>query len=618
MNIESGFQPFSLIELMEPLIKYKEAYDKKREESLQLDETLGLLQNQLNSTKEPDSYNRVKSYIDNLSNWSDDFSKGMTMQNSSALYDLHRQYNKEIIPVQNAVARLRELEDEQREALLKDPSLFFERDPTTDISIDTLKMNPNYDYGAVVSGNDIYNKAKDIYGAFSEAIRQNPGNWSKILEGQYFQTTKRTGATLKEVMQAMCQKNVPDFLRAPKEELLKAYGIDRFKPADQDRILSEIISATPFALGDTSIETLKNEAWQPVLPQQEVPESPTAIIDTGESRDLQKPNSYYYKTFLPGNSYSMNESNKPEVTNVCIERAFSGQGNDYTLLLESGKKLSDQDRATISTIINNNKDHKTFRMQDLPKLGMDPALLQRLVTAMNETLQSDKFSTDKIRSSYKRVQVTDTNSIKLITNRMGDKIYFYDLDNNGKMTKQAPKEPISKKDLQDNYDFVEIGYSTDGQSFAVWQDKNNNGKKVYTNPPSFSNEDTQYMGQLSQSISEANTKIKVLDTLIQKKQTNQEFTAQEKRSLDNYIKAANNMIDQINISLRSQGKTEYNHINYENLSNKSIQELQAFRNQLANLIALQQTAYHTTMVTAFSEDNPEAKKYNEPKESITL
>lgn len=150
------FKPFSFEGQLRPLLMYTQAHQAVEEAYSELDSQANAIGSLANEANDPVTYQRYKAYEESLRQQADALAKnGLTPSSRQSLLDLKGRYAKDITPIQNAITRRRELADEQRKALLQNPTLMFQRDMNSmsyDSSLDRFLENPDYDYGERYSG----------------------------------------------------------------------------------------------------------------------------------------------------------------------------------------------------------------------------------------------------------------------------------------------------------------------------------------------------------------------------------------------------------------------------------------------------------------------------------
>lgn len=150
------FRPFSFDEMLKPALMATQAHQAIEEAYSELDSQANAIGSLANETDDPITYARYKSFEDSLRSQADALAKnGLTPGSRKSLLDLKGRYYEEITPIQNAITRRRALADEQRKALLQNPTLMYQRNlnvKSRETSLDRFLENPDYDYGQQYSG----------------------------------------------------------------------------------------------------------------------------------------------------------------------------------------------------------------------------------------------------------------------------------------------------------------------------------------------------------------------------------------------------------------------------------------------------------------------------------
>lgn len=212
---QTNFRPFSYQEMLAPVLMATQAHQAVEEAYSELDSQANAIGSLANETNDPITYARYKSYEASLRNQADILAKnGLTPGSRKSLLDLKGRYAKEITPIQNAIERRRALADEQRKALLANPTLMFQRDMNSmsyDSSLDRFLENPDYDYGEQYSGALITKQVSDMASHLAKELR---GIASGRLD-EYTKTfMKNYGLSSGEVLSAIMNPNDPRGSRA--------------------------------------------------------------------------------------------------------------------------------------------------------------------------------------------------------------------------------------------------------------------------------------------------------------------------------------------------------------------------------------------------------------------
>lgn len=150
------FQPFSFEEMLRPLAMYTQEYNAIEQAYGDLNTKANEIAALANETDDPITYQRYKDFENSLRSKADTMAKqGLDTTSRRQLLDMRSRFATDITPIQNAIQRRNMLAEEQRKALLQNPTLMFQRDFNTrnyDTSLDRFLENANYDYGDQYSG----------------------------------------------------------------------------------------------------------------------------------------------------------------------------------------------------------------------------------------------------------------------------------------------------------------------------------------------------------------------------------------------------------------------------------------------------------------------------------
>lgn len=164
------FKPYSFEDMLKPLAMATQEYNAIEEGIAELGSKADLMRMYANEQPDSKVANMYNTYANDLDKQAEDLAKyGLNPASRNSLLGLKRRYSTEITPIETAVTRRRQLAEEQRKALLQNPTLMFERNFNTlsnATSLDRFIENPEYDYGARYSGaqitSDVSNMAKNI------------------------------------------------------------------------------------------------------------------------------------------------------------------------------------------------------------------------------------------------------------------------------------------------------------------------------------------------------------------------------------------------------------------------------------------------------------------------
>lgn len=261
------FRPFSFEEQLRPLLMYTQAHQAVEEAYSELDSKANAIGSLANEANDPVTYQRYKAYESALRTQADALAKnGLTPGSRQSLLDLKGRYAKDITPIQNAITRRRELADEQRKALLQDPTLMFQRDMNSmsyESSLDRFLENPDYNYGERYSGKLITAQAASAASTLAKEMQEKPRKWRSILGDSYYETMMQKGFSSQAVLQAI-QDNpdaAPQLTRIV-EDAVNSSGVRNW--GDKATIARAIDYAKQglwSAVGETQYQTLQNPGY---------------------------------------------------------------------------------------------------------------------------------------------------------------------------------------------------------------------------------------------------------------------------------------------------------------------------------------------------------------------
>lgn len=255
------FRPFSFEEQLRPLLMYTQAHQAVEEAYSELDSQANAIGSLANEANDPVTYQRYKAYEESLRQQADALAKnGLTPGSRQSLLDLKGRYAKDITPIQNAITRRRELADEQRKALLQNPTLMFQRDMNSmsyDSSLDRFLENPDYDYGERYSGALLTQQVSQAASNLAKELT-NYGN-GKRLDAYTKTFLQQHGFTRDQVLDAISNPNRTQsqpVLNAIVEQVMGSSGMASW--ADQptmDKAYNYARQGLWSAIGQTNIST---------------------------------------------------------------------------------------------------------------------------------------------------------------------------------------------------------------------------------------------------------------------------------------------------------------------------------------------------------------------------
>lgn len=234
--IGSEFKPFSYEEMLAPVLMATQAQQQIEDTYDQLQSKANIWDEMADEQTDPISYNRYKQYARDLETAARDLAdNGLNPNSRKRMLGLKARYSKDIAPIEQAYARRKELQDEQRKALLSNPTLMFQRNLNNigyDSSLDRFVENPNYNYGESYSGALLTQQVSQAVSVIKNLINEkNIGKLESIGLPYQYRAKIRSGASPEEVTRAMSQNilegdnETVSFLRGVVDNVLGSSGM---------------------------------------------------------------------------------------------------------------------------------------------------------------------------------------------------------------------------------------------------------------------------------------------------------------------------------------------------------------------------------------------------------
>ena len=232
------FRPYSFDEMLKPLAMATQEYNAIEEGIAELGSKADLMRMYANEEPNSKVANMYNTYANDLDKQAESLARqGLSSVNRSDLLGLKRRYSSEIVPIEKAVEKRKQLADEQRKAILANPSLMYDRYFST-ASLDDIMNNPEIGY-TPISGNDLY--AKGAAAAKASSLRNISFGKSKALGGQYWELTKRQGYSASQAAKFLADTNNIPELKDAIERIKTASGISILSGVDKERAENYII-----------------------------------------------------------------------------------------------------------------------------------------------------------------------------------------------------------------------------------------------------------------------------------------------------------------------------------------------------------------------------------------
>ena len=144
--INSKFRPFEYQELLAPVLMATQAHQAVEEAYADLSTKASIWDKMANEVTDPKAHALYKKYADDLQSYSDQLAQyGLTPTSRQAMLNMRSRYAQDIVPIENAYKRKQAQMEEQRKALLQNPTLLLSR-RAANTSLDDYLDNPDLDY----------------------------------------------------------------------------------------------------------------------------------------------------------------------------------------------------------------------------------------------------------------------------------------------------------------------------------------------------------------------------------------------------------------------------------------------------------------------------------------
>ncbi len=254
------FNPYTFDEMLKPLAMAAEAYNTVQSGIEELGAKADLMKMYANEVPDSRTANMYNNYANDLEKQASMLAKyGLTPASRQGLLKMRRRYSSEITPIEKAVSTREELTKEQRDALMKDPSLMFDIDYSK-TQLDYFIGNANPTYSAI-SGNELTKRASQMAASLSKVMQDNP-RYQAILGGQYFQQMQQMGYTPTQIMQTILEdRNAPAELRQIVETVFDEAGLSQYSQDIQDRSKKYIYAGLYDGIGTTKYDVMNNRGY---------------------------------------------------------------------------------------------------------------------------------------------------------------------------------------------------------------------------------------------------------------------------------------------------------------------------------------------------------------------
>lgn len=404
------FRPYSFDEMLKPLAMATQEYNAIEEGIAELGSKADLMRMYANEEPNSKVANMYNTYANDLDKQAESLAKqGLSPASRGNLLGLKRRYSSEIIPIETAVTRRRQLAEEQRKARAQDDSILFDIDART-MSLDDLVNNPELSYSSA-SGKNIMENVSKAASVLAKEARNDPNKFNSVLGGDYYEYVKQYGFSKEAVMDAILRsKNASNILTSIVDDALASSGVGKTWSGNAyDRALDYANRGLWSAVGQTQTQLVDN--WRAKMEAQANKELEVARIKAGLSgKDKNKLSnidrtSYYFTKDRLEIPKLLNEEGKLKRENT-------------EFLFKNGKFTKPADLNT-------------------PQQGSKKNMMERISESdyyhnINNILLNSGFSQEAINNMNKETIESNLKAITELnaTDAIGRNIYRFALDEN--------------------------------------------------------------------------------------------------------------------------------------------------------------------------------------------
>lgn len=265
--INSQFKPFSYNEMLAPVQMANQEFYNVQEQLGQLDTQASVWEGLINKEVDPEAYDQYSAYSNALRNEANSLiQKGLTPASRRSLSKMRARYSSDIVPLEQAYSRRQALQDEQRKALLQNPSLIYDRDAST-IRLKELMDNPTLQprsiSGALLT-QQVAQQVAPLAKQIIDDIRQGgdkANEWKSILGDQYYEKVYRTGFEPADIQAAMMGQG-PKVLVDAVQNAVRSSGVPEWNDEEAlSRAYQYANQGLYSAIGQTDYKNLQNRNW---------------------------------------------------------------------------------------------------------------------------------------------------------------------------------------------------------------------------------------------------------------------------------------------------------------------------------------------------------------------
>lgn len=259
--INSKFRPFEFSELLQPVLLAEQAHRELEDAYSELATKSSVWDKMTNSETDKRAHGMYSAYAKDLEQQAEELAKhGLTPSSRQSMLNMKKRYSTDIVPIEQAYKKREAQIEEQRKALLQNPTLLLSRRADT-TSLDAYLDNPQLGYDAY-SGALLTQQVGQAAAAIAKELRDY-GNGKK-LDGFTRTWLQQHGFTANEVAQAINNPNDPkssSVLNTIVNNVMADSGIAKWASEDTlGQAYNYARQGLWGAVGQTQVQTYTDEA----------------------------------------------------------------------------------------------------------------------------------------------------------------------------------------------------------------------------------------------------------------------------------------------------------------------------------------------------------------------
>ena len=281
--INSQFQPFSYDQLVRPLQESTQAHMQLETDMSELSAKASEIGNLANQEKDPEIYAQYKKYEADLLGQAEGLAKqGLNPTSRKNMLGMRTRFAEDIVPIQRAHSRIQELDKEQRQAELANPTMVWSKKASA-MTLKEAIDNPMLGYESAQGNLAAKQVAEQVKGYADQILDPSKRNELRtILGGQRFEEVRQYGFTREALLEVMSGAG-DESLNAIIDNAVAATGVTNWGGESEiNQIRNHAKQGIWAAMGKTDIVGYDNKEYETAAQRRAaVPKDPTPTKPPG-------------------------------------------------------------------------------------------------------------------------------------------------------------------------------------------------------------------------------------------------------------------------------------------------------------------------------------------------